>query len=150
MVRAGAGIVYSKTPNNGFFSQAIGSSNPYYGTGIYQPATTLSAGVPSTVNTSWPYFYAGQQPAIPGTLGSAPIGVIDQNAGRPARQIQWSIGIQREVIPNVMVDVSYVGNRGAWWQANSLVDINRLTPRSWPITTSIPTTTAGKSLLTGL
>ena len=42
VVRAGAGVVYSKTPNNGFFSQAIGSSNPYFGTGIYQPATTAS------------------------------------------------------------------------------------------------------------
>ena len=105
--------------------------------------------MPSTVNTSWPYFYAGQQPAIPGTIGSAPIGLIDQNAGRPARQIQWSIGVQREIIPNVMVDLSYVGNRGAWWQANSLIDINRLTPSILAAHNIDPTTAAGNSLLTG-
>ena len=41
--------------------------------------------------------------------------------------IQWSVGIQRELTRNLAVEVSYVGNRGAWWEANSLIDVNALT-----------------------
>jgi len=76
----------------------------------------------------WPNFDPGQQPVFAGTIGTAPYS-IDHNAGRPPRQIQWSIGIQREITKNLAVDVSYVGNRGVWWQANGLLDINRLTPQ---------------------
>ena len=28
-----------------------------------------------------------------------------------------------------MVEAAYVGNRGAWWQANSLVDYNAVSPQ---------------------
>ena len=55
--------------------------------------------------------------------------LIDPNAGRPARQNQWSIGIQREFFRNLAAEVSYVGNRGAWWQGNSLLNYNALTPQ---------------------
>jgi hypothetical protein len=55
---------------------------------------------------------------------------FDHNAGRPARQIQWSIGIQREFSRNMSLEISYVGNRGAWWNSNgSLSDPNRVTPQ---------------------
>ena len=36
---------------------------------------------------------------------------------RPARIFTWSIGVQREVIKNLLVEVSYVGNRGAYFTA---------------------------------
>ena len=55
--------------------------------------------------------------------------VVDQNAGRPARQIQWSAGIQREIIRDLVVDVAYVGNRGAWWLSSTLDNYNALTPQ---------------------
>ena len=54
---------------------------------------------------------------------------FDHNAGRPPRQIMWSIGIQRELTPNMSLDISYVGNRGVWWMSNgALTDPNRVTP----------------------
>ncbi len=46
--------------------------------------------------------------------------LLDRNAGRPARLTQWSIGLQREVTRNLVVEASYVANRGTWWTANSL------------------------------
>ena len=29
--------------------------------------------------------------------------------------MQWSVGLQHEVIPNLVIEASYVGNRGAWF-----------------------------------
>ena len=39
----------------------------------------------------------------------------------------WSIGVQREIFQNLAIEASYVGNRGAWWQGNNLIDVNALT-----------------------
>ena len=53
---------------------------------------------------------------------------LDQNAGRPPRQYQWSIGIQREVSRDLVIEASYVANRGVWWNAPALLNLNALTP----------------------
>jgi hypothetical protein len=53
---------------------------------------------------------------------------MDPNAGRPARQYQWSIGFQREITKNTVVDLAYVGNRGIWWQAPGMLNLNANTP----------------------
>ena len=58
----------------------------------------------------------------------AGIGLFDANAGRPPRQSQWSIGIERELSTNLVVEASYVGNRGVWWPAPYLQDVNAITP----------------------
>jgi len=42
--------------------------------------------------------------------------------------IQWSISLQHEIFRNLAVEAAYVGNRGAWWQANALINVNGLTP----------------------
>ncbi len=54
---------------------------------------------------------------------------LDPNAGRPPRQNQWSIGIQREITRNLLVEAAFVGNRGVWWTAPALLDTNGLTPQ---------------------
>jgi hypothetical protein len=53
---------------------------------------------------------------------------MDQNAGRPGRQYQWSIGLQREIHRNLVVEASYVANRGVYWQAPALLNLNAITP----------------------
>ena len=123
--RVGIGIVFSKAPNNDFATLGIYGNNMFRSPGLNQPAMWLKDGVP--IVPVWPNYDPGQQPVYAGTIGTAPT-LVDRNAGRPPRQIQWSIGFQREITKNLAVDVSYVGNRGVWWQANSLADINRLTP----------------------
>jgi hypothetical protein len=52
--------------------------------------------------------------------------VVDQNAGRPGRQYQWSIGLQREINRNLVVEASYVANRQIWLTNSSLVNYNYL------------------------
>src|SRR5262249_62264519 len=91
-----------------------------------EPVMLLKDGVPFAPQ-AWPDFNPGQFP-LPGTI-SAPKVYLDQNAGRPARQVQWSIGLQREVGRNIVVEAAYVGNRGVWWSAPALIDINAITPQ---------------------
>ena len=42
---------------------------------------------------------------------------VPRDGGRPPRVNQWSIGVQRELTQNLVLEASYVGNRGAWLQA---------------------------------
>jgi hypothetical protein len=62
---------------------------------------------------------------------AAPFISIAKNAGRLPRIFQWSIGFQREISPNLVVDAAYVGNRGAWWVGPeiSALNYNALTPQ---------------------
>ena len=61
----------------------------------------------------------------PGSVIAMPT-LLDPNSGRPARLVQWNIGIQREIGRNLLVEASYVGNRGVWWTANALNPLNTL------------------------
>jgi hypothetical protein len=79
---------------------------------------------PPTPNP-WPNLDPGQYP-FARTNTSPPL-AFDRNAGRPPRQIQWSLGIQREISKNLTIEASYVGNRGAWWEGNPLINVNALT-----------------------
>ncbi|MCU1338416.1 MAG: hypothetical protein JWO19_3997 [Bryobacterales bacterium] len=114
--RAGGGISYSKTSNDASKASNFGSTKPFappeYGT----PPFTLRGGMPYQI--TFPDFNPGQQP-LPGTVGN-PTNMVDPNAGRPARIWQWSIGLQRELSKNLVVEASYVGNRGVWWAAQTL------------------------------
>jgi hypothetical protein len=122
--RVGAGISYFKTDDNSFGYSA--GSEFIYQTSLYgNSAFQMASGMPYKI--TFPNFDPGQY-LFPGTLGSAPQ-EQDQNAGRPARQIQWSAGIQREVVRNILVEATYVGNRGAYWNAGGMVCTNCVTPQ---------------------
>lgn len=124
VLRAGFGVSYSKTASDNFQSYAVGGNTPYNSPSFGFPAYQLSNGLPYVV--TFPNFNPGQYPVngIPaGTLN-----FFDQNAGRPARITQWSIGIQRELPSSIVVEATYVGNRGVWWQANTAVNDNAIQP----------------------
>ena len=125
--RAGFGVVYAKPA--AYDNLTISSNNPFSSPGLFSPAMYLQNGVQITPNP-WPYFNPGQFPNIPGQVATTNIPtVIDPNAGRPPRQLQWSVGVQREIIANLMVEADFVGNRGAYWPANNLVNYNALNPQ---------------------
>ncbi len=123
VLRAGFGISYSMSQGalgqsgTGAGASQTGS-NPTYG----DAAMYLSTGIPFSV--SWPTLDPGLYPSVGTTSGAPP--VIDQNGGRPARQWMYQAGIQREVLPDLVVEASYVGNRGVWWRTASLTDPNAL------------------------
>jgi hypothetical protein len=97
-------------------------TNPNYG----DPAMTLSQGIP--LNPVWPDLRANLYPSTVNSITAGPP-AVDQNYGRPARMLQYSVGVQREISRDLVVEASYVGNRGVWWRTSSLLDYNALTPQ---------------------
>ena len=125
VLRAGWGIVYSNTADSNGATSSLTSNNPVTTTSFGQPVMTLHGGIPFSP-APWPNFDLGQFPFAGGL--TPPKVAVDQNAGRPARQYQWSVGLQREIFRNLLVEAAYVGNRGVWWNSPGLVDVNGLTP----------------------
>jgi hypothetical protein len=141
VVRAGFAVVFSGTPTYGNGPGAGSASNPFGPNGNpFLPSMTLSGPAPLTKQQiAWPNFDPAQFPKVsPGLppLGAGTQYVLDQNAGRPARNLQWSFGVQREIVRNLVVEASYVGSRGAWWApvgasgniAGLLVNYNYISP----------------------
>lgn len=125
--RAGFGIVYSGTENNNMASSGLaGSTNTVSAPSFGAAVTTLATGIPASFDPPpWPNLNPGQF-----NVTSTPVALtapwIDPNAGRPARQYQWSISIQQQISPNFVVEASYVGNRGIWWLAPGLMNLNAI------------------------
>jgi hypothetical protein len=130
VLRLGAGIVYDGTATASTGATSSGPNDAFSSPTFGTQAMTLGGGVPQSYVLPWPNFSPGAfpNPNFP-AAANGPANVVDRNAGRPARQIQWNIGIQREVIKDLVIDASYVGNRGAWWLSSSLVNYNALTPQ---------------------
>jgi hypothetical protein len=126
VARGGFGIIYNGTANNNIATRAVTSSNPFSSPAFGEPAMVLGEGIPLTAaQIAWPNFSPGYYP-LPGLAG--PPSYVDPNAGRPARQYEWSLGLQREVFRDLVVEAAYVGNRGIWWPAGILANYNANTP----------------------
>jgi hypothetical protein len=128
--RAGAGVAYDGTATAATGTGSASPANNFTAPGFGDPAMTLAGGVPPSYVLPWPNPSAGAypNPNFPAFLNGM-TSIVDQNAGRPARQIQWSAGFEREIFRNLAVDASYVGNRGAWWLSSILDNYNALTPQ---------------------
>ena len=124
--RGGFGIIYGNTESNNNSSGGLAGSTRFNVTAPGLPVTTLAAGLPASFNPPpWPNYSPGQF-----NFGPVPVALsspfMDPNAGRPPRQYEWSVGFQREIAPNMALDVYYVGNRGIWWQAPALSNLNAI------------------------
>ena len=108
VIRVGAGIAYSRAAPNAFLSYSVGSYYPIAATNYGSPLFNLQSGSPYSI--TWPNFSPGQYP-LPNTT-SGPLISMASDAGRPARQTQWSVGIQRVLTKDLLLETAYVGNRG--------------------------------------
>jgi Carboxypeptidase regulatory-like domain len=130
--RAGAGLAYGTAPNNAFLSYSVNDFypvTPAYG----QVVSQLKDGNPYQVGNPFgnpPFKYPDFTPHFPFATAPGvvpPVSVfisIDRNAGRPPRIFQWSLGLQREISRDLVVEAAYVGNRGVWWTAPLLATQN--------------------------
>lgn len=131
VLRAGWGITYGSSVNFNYIGggnslgmgfNSINFTAPAFG----DPAVVLRNGL---VYNAAELYVAAYNPGIrpsPGQINTPP-GLVDPNGGRPPRTSQWSIGVQRELMRDLVLEAAYVGNRGAWFPANALVDLNGLT-----------------------
>ena len=152
VLRGGAGLLIGTTPDNGIQSRSVTSLNQVFSTAFGQSPLPngLQGGVPLTyAQVAWPNFNTSNFPvvAIPGTPGAAPAAWIDKNAGYPSKSYQWSFGVQREILRNLVVDVSYVANRGVWLPSSGALNYNANTPQSLLAAGIDITTAAGRAIL---
>jgi hypothetical protein len=121
--------------------------NPFAPGNVYGNAVTTSplsgANFPTQTSTSG----CGVAPAFttPCKPIDSPFITIDKGTGRLPRIFQWSIGLQREIMPNLIIEAAYVGNRGAWFTSpildpeaeNGLTPAGLLANRSYGNTTGL-------------
>ena len=132
VIRAGFGVSYAllQSPSGSSYSVADFYSFNAPGYGNTPLPLGLQGGNPYP-NLTWPNFNVGKFPTpTNGTLPPQTPFIFYDPEARPARTAQWSIGIQREVQKDIVVEATYLGNRGVWWAApifnqiasNSLTD----------------------------
>ena len=129
ILRGGWGFLYGFAPDI-MVSSAANQVNTPAGINAFVNVNTPGA-LPQPV---WPNLDPGQTP-LPGQItGFSGFTYLDRNAARPPRQNQWSIGVQREVARDLVMEASYVGNRGVWWSSGSsttvapLAYLNQVSP----------------------
>jgi hypothetical protein len=128
VLRGGFGVTYGTTATFNYLASSIGVGfNQFdFTTASYgDPALTLANGLRYDRNgLTTASLDPGLRPSA-GKVNSPPY-YLDANGGRPPRILQWSIGVQRELIKDLVVEANYVGNRGVWLQANSLINLNAI------------------------
>ncbi len=131
VIRAGIALSYAQVTPFGYIGggnslgmgfNSIGFSNPNFG----EAGVLLRTGL--QYNTS-DLLSASYDPGIRPQAGqiNSPPNLVDRNGGRPPRMLSWSAGLQREVTKDLVIEASYVGNRGVWFKADGLNDYNGLT-----------------------
>ncbi len=108
VLRAGWGINYQFT---GTAAGGVVSTPGTYALAGINPYVNIQA-PGSIVAPSWPVTDPNRFPQA-GTVSGAPV-APDRNINRPPRINQWSIGIQREITRNFIVEGSWVANRANW------------------------------------
>jgi hypothetical protein len=133
VLRTGAGITYGvvQTPQGIQYSLANYYSFNATGYGI-SPSPNGFPAVNPYPNVTWPNYNPGRLPVLTdGVLPPSSPNTIFSPSARPPRILQWSFGLQRELQKDIVVEATYVGNRGVWWSAEGLdqYQCNCLTPQ---------------------
>jgi len=134
VIRGGWGFAYGFAPDLTAISANSQVNNPVGINGFVN--VNAPGALPQPI---WPNFDPGQTP-LPGQItgfgaGANAFAYLDRNAARPPRQNQYSIGIQREIARDLVVEASYVGNRGVWWSfgggtgTGPLGELNQVSPQ---------------------
>ena len=124
VIRGGWGINYQFIANAAGGVFATNGVYPLAGINPYVNISTPGAIVTPTWPVTNPFVYP-----VAGTVGGLPGGVApDRNENRPPRINQFSIGFQREITPNFIIEASYVANR-AVWTSGPLGELSQISPQ---------------------
>ena len=107
--------------NQGFGFNTVTINSPSYGIAAGQFANGIpySPGALTATN-----FDPGAYPNF-GQLNAPPAFTVPRN-GKPARFLQSTIGIEREIAKDLSVQASFIDNRGVWLESDGLRVINQL------------------------
>jgi hypothetical protein len=133
VIRAGWGLAYSTSNTFSYIGGGNSQGMGFNTINFTSPGNGVEAGKLANGLTWDPtvLFGASYNPGLLVTPGAAVQGApaqIDPNGGRPPRVNQWNVSLQRQVLKDLVVEAAYVGNRGAWFQANNLVGYNTVDP----------------------
>jgi hypothetical protein len=147
VIRGGAGIQYdvAEAPNGVLYSAADyyqinpngygvsplqNTSNPALN-GL-QGGNEYAAGNPyGNAPVVWPNLNQNKYPFFNNGIGAPGTpAIFFDNHNRPGRILTWSIAVQRELRRNLVAEIGYVGNRGAYFPAPNMDQVasNSLTP----------------------
>jgi hypothetical protein len=146
--RAGWGLLY----NFGQDLPVSTSANQINAASTISPNAFVPVNSPGALpQPVWPNYSPGQTPLPGQTTAFSGLGLIDGNYTRPGRQNQWSIGIQQELATNLVVEVSYVADRGVWWPGTggeqNLGYLNQVSPAAFAAYGLHPYTNPADNLL---
>jgi hypothetical protein len=168
VIRGGAGIQYdvAEAPNGVLYSAADYYQINPNGYGVsplqntpnaaangLQGGNEYAAGNPyGNAPVVWPNLNQNKYPFFNNGIGAPGTpAIFFDNHNRPGRIFTWSIGVQRQITRTLVAEISYVGNRGAYFPAPNMDQIaaNTVTPASllsqWGLNINNP---ADRALLT--
>jgi hypothetical protein len=131
VIRGGWGINYQFNASSAGGVVTLNGAYPL--TGINPYINSSSPG--SIVQPIWPNTDPNRFPA-PTVTGALTVGgalpfMPDGNENRPPRVNQWSLGFQREITHDFVVDASYIGNRGVWLPGGPLGYESQISPATF-------------------
>jgi hypothetical protein len=154
ILRAGWGLSYNTANNFGYVGSGNSLGMGFNSISFVAPQSGIEAGKLSNGLVWDPavLYGASYDPGlrvVPNAAVQSSPSNIDPNGGRPPRTNQWNISIQREVARNLVLEGSYIGNRGVWFNAGSnLINYNTM-PSSYYKTVGLDITNAAdRTLLT--
>jgi len=85
----------------------------------------------------------------PGAAVQSAPAAVDPNGGRPPRINQWNVSLQRQVMKDLALEASYIGNHGVWLQSGgNLISYNAINPSVYQKLGLDITSAATRTLLT--
>lgn len=129
--RAAWGISYGQLSGFNYIGSGLSlgygfNSIPFTTSSFGDPARYLRDGLSYNIGALYAVNLDPGLRPLPGQV-SGTQSHIDKNAGRPPRMSNWSIGLQREITRNLILEAAYVGNRGVWFRGDGLINYNALT-----------------------
>jgi len=139
VLRAGWGFTYSSGDSWGYLLggmplAGLGFNSVTASTGYGYAVSQLSQGIQYNSSTLYAKTLNPGVAPTPGSLSPAPgwaAQFLDPDGGRPARVNQWNVALQRQINNSMSIEASYVGNRGVWEQAQSLLNLNAIAPSTF-------------------
>ena len=134
VIRAGWGLSYASVSAFNYIGGGNSQGMGFNTINFTAPGNGVAAGQLSQP-LAWDQsalYGASYNPGLLVTPGAAvqnAPAAVDPNGGRPPRINQWNVSLQREVTKDLVLEASYVGNRGAWLQSGgNLISYNAINP----------------------